>query len=291
MLTRNNLEEWVLKYGLLNPSAERVIAIVMAGNIPLAGFHDLLSVLISGHVAMVKMSSTDKVLLPFIADLLISDLPDFRKRIFFVDKLRDFDAVIATGSGNTARYFEYYFAAKPRIIRKNRNSVAILTGHESDASMEKLGTDIFTYFGAGCRNVSKIFIPENYDWKLFYEPLEKFSDVMTHNRYANNYQYQKVMMFMNKSEFLDNGFLLLKKDVSFCAPRSVLHFEYYANPEDVCGKLLNDVENIQCVLAEAGQSYCKGLDFIAFGKSQLPGINDFPDNMDTMMFILTVSTQ
>ncbi|MBT8282488.1 MAG: acyl-CoA reductase, partial [Muriicola sp.] len=218
LLTPENLKTWISSYPLQDVTAKE-IAVIMAGNIPLVGFHDLLSVLITGHTAMVKMSSNDRDLLPYLTRKLTAFEPQLEGRVKFAEGiLKDFDAVIATGSDNTSRYFEYYFGHKPHIIRKNRNSVAVLQGDETQETLKVLGEDIFRYFGLGCRSVSKLFIPEAYDFKDFFEAIEPYKSLIDHHKYHNNYDYNKAVYLMSEFPFLDNGFLLLKPDENYASP-------------------------------------------------------------------------
>ena len=198
-----------------NPELIKTIGVVLAGNIPLVGFHDFLCVLLSGHKFLGKLSSDDNKLLPFIAEILVRIEPDFNNYIAFTEKqLRGFDAIIATGSNNSSRYFDYYFGKYPHIIRKNRNSVAILEGKETIKELQELSTDIFLYFGLGCRNVSKIFVPLNYSFDKLFKASEKYRDIINQNKYYNNYLYNKSILLINKTPHLDNGFLILKEDSS-----------------------------------------------------------------------------
>jgi hypothetical protein len=223
-LTENQLNKWLSKYPeLKNYNSCKNVAVIMAGNIPLVGFHDLLSILITGHKAIVKLSSKDDVLLKGIAELLININPEFQDYIYFADEhLKNFDAVIATGSNNSAQYFEYYFGKYPNIIRKNRNSVAVLTGKETEKELKLLADDIFQYFGLGCRNVSKIYIPDDYDLDKLFKAVYHYKEVINHNKYANNYTYNRSVYMMNKIDFFENGFLILKEDIGMSSPISVV---------------------------------------------------------------------
>ena len=216
-LSEENLQHWLSNYKIdplyskIKESTEKTIAIIMAGNIPLVGFHDFLSVLISGNKVLAKLSSNDKTLLPFVAEHLTSFEPEFKNYIEFTEgRLKSFDAVIATGSNNTARYFDYYFGKYPNIIRKNRNSVAVLTGSETETELTKLADDIFTFFGLGCRNVSKIYIPENYDFEPFFKAMFSWKEIINNHKYMNNYDYNKEVYLMDSFTLLDNEFMLLK---------------------------------------------------------------------------------
>lgn len=282
LLTEENLSQWLSKYDLDGDHNPKTIAIVMAGNIPLVGFHDFLCVLLSGNKVLAKLSSNDKVLLPFISDLLMKEEPLLTERIEFTEgKLENFDAVIATGSNNTGRYFEHYFGKKPNIIRKNRSSVAILTGHESKADLEALGEDIFRYYGLGCRNVAKLFVPVGYDFDAFYKAMFHFQDVIHHHKYANNYDYNKAVYLMSDFKILDNGFLVLKEDEGFSSPIAALFYSHYDSLEELRGQLLGQEEQIQCIVSGKDQS-----NDVAFGETQKPKLDDYADGVDTMEFLL-----
>ncbi len=253
----------------------------MAGNIPLVGFHDFISVIISGHNVVVKQSSNDKLLLPILADYLIALDSEYKDKITFTTgRLESFDAVIATGSNNTSRYFEYYFANKPSIIRKNRNSVAILTGKETEEQLKALGEDIFRYFGLGCRNVSKLYVPENYDFDSFYKAMYSWNELMNHAKYANNYDYNKAVYLMSEFKMLDNGFLVLKEDESFGSPIATIFWESYSDLDSLKTTLQNNKENLQCIVADGL------LDTeVKFGETQHPQLWDYADNVDILSFL------
>ena len=276
-LTPSNLDTWLKPYEF-NNDEQKTVAIVMAGNIPLVGFHDFLSVLISGHKVLVKQSSNDKQLLPVIAAFLMEIAPEFENRIKFTeDRLNDFDAVIATGSNNTARYFEYYFKGKPSIIRKNRNSVAILTGKESNKQLEALGEDVFRYFGLGCRNVSKLYVPKEYDFDNFFKAIYPWNTLLNSAKYANNYDYNKAVYLMSEFKLLENGFLILKKDESFGSPIATLFYEEYEDKKDLQEKLQQNKENLQCVVGHEAE--------VDFGQTQQPKLWDYADGVDTLKFL------
>ncbi|GLB49682.1 acyl-CoA reductase [Neptunitalea lumnitzerae] len=283
-LKEENITTWLAKYNLTYSKEPKNIAIIMAGNIPLVGFHDFLSVLITGNKAIVKQSSNDNVLLPILAKYLQEVCEDFKDCIVFTDdRLPEFDAVIATGSNNTARYFEYYFKNKPSIIRKNRNSVAVLNGNETEAELRLLGEDIFRYYGLGCRNVSKLYVPEGYDFKKFFESIFIFSDIINEQKYANNYDYNKAVYLMSQFKLLENGFLMLKKDESFSSPIATLFYEEYADSAHIRKILTNKKDDIQCIVGNLA-------DFITidFGKTQKPQLWDYADNVDTVDFLLKI---
>ena len=285
-LTEQNLNQWLSKYSFKNGQdtinfEPKTVGLVLAGNIPLVGFHDFLSVLISGHKVLVKTSSNDQHLIKFLAKYLITVSPEFENFIIFTDgKLENFDAVIATGSNNTARYFEFYFKDKPSIIRKNRNSVAVLNGKESHEELEALGEDIFRYFGLGCRNVSKLFVPKGYSFETFFKAIYKYKDVIFYEKYSNNYDYNKAVFLMSNFKLLDNEFLTLKEDVSYASPISSIFYEYYDDLQDLKNRLESHKEQIQCVVSAAIIP-----NSIAFGQTQKPNLWDYADNVDTIEFL------
>lgn len=279
-LTKENLDHWLSGYDLENIQP-KTVGLILAGNIPLVGFHDFLSVVISGHKALVKTSSNDQHLLPFLAKYLISLEPQMQQHIEFTEgKLENFDAVIATGSNNTARYFEYYFKDKPAIIRKSRNSVAVLKGDETHAELVALGEDIFRYFGLGCRNVSKLFVPKGYDFDGFFKAMYEYQEVIQYEKYANNYDYNKAVFLMSNFKLLDNGFLTIKEDTSYASPISSVFYEFYDDLESVKSKLAADADQIQCIVSKnLMQSE------IPFGKTQKPELWDYADDIDTINFL------
>ncbi len=280
ILIKSDLTKWTSTYSLniLNPVN---IGIIMAGNIPLVGFHDFLSVLVSGNNAIVKQSSTDKYFLPLIAKYLEKIEPSFKGKITFTDeKLNNFDAVIATGSNNTARYFDYYFGKYPNIIRQNRNSVAILTGEETKEELQNLGEDIFRYFGLGCRSVSKLFVPKNYDFDLFFNAIYDYKDLINYIKYQNNYDYNKAVYLMSQFKLVENGFLMLKEDLSYSSPIATLFYEYYGSMDELKQKLAFEKESIQCIV---GDQNIKNI--VPFGETQKPQLWDYADGVDTLEFI------
>ncbi|WP_034892406.1 acyl-CoA reductase [Gillisia sp. Hel_I_29] len=279
-LTLDNLEKWITPYSL-DAITPKTVAIIMAGNIPLVGFHDFISVLISGHNVVAKQSSNDKILLPILADYLKAINSEYNDRITFTTgRLESFDAVIATGSNNTARYFEYYFANKPSIIRKNRNSVAVLTGNETTDQLQALGEDIFRYFGLGCRNVSKLYVPKNYDFDSFYKALQPYDSLMNHAKYANNYDYNKAVYLMSEFKMLDNGFLVLKEDESFGSPIATTFWESYTDLDALKKNLEDNKENLQCIVANNLLE-----EEVKFGETQHPKLWDYADNVDILSFL------
>lgn len=281
LLTEANLKEWLSAYNLNLEKEAKTVGIVMAGNIPLVGLHDFLCVLLSGNNALIKLSSNDKALVPFIADFLIEENIYFKNRITFTaTQLTNFDAVIATGSNNTSRYFEYYFGKYPNIIRKNRNSVAVLTGEETTEQLKNLATDVFQYFGLGCRSVSKIYIPDNYDIDILYKAFEDYKSVLDNHKYNNNYTYNKAVYLMSDFKFFDNGFLLLKEEKSLASPIATLYYEYYSDKKDLLKKVELKKEDIQCIVHNS-----KSDKYINFGETQQPKLADYADGIDTMQFL------
>ena len=280
ILTYRNLNKWVSSYDLSSIHKKKV-GVIMAGNIPLVGFHDFLVVLIAGHELIAKQSSSDSYFLPLIAKYLEYVAPEFKGQISFTEeRLTDFDAVIATGSNNTARYFDYYFGKYPSIIRRNRNSVAILTGEESQEDLKNLGEDIFRYFGLGCRSVSKIFVPRAYDFDQLFSAVYEYKDVLNYDKYINNYDYNKAVYLMSQFKLLENGFLMLKEDQSYASPIATLFFEYYDDRAALEQKLAEDKESIQCLVGKSDQ-----LKMIPFGETQNPQLWDYADDVDTLSFL------
>ena len=279
LLNKDLLEQWTKSYALENSSKK--IGVIQAGNIPLVGFHDFLSVLISGHSFIGKASSKDDNLPRFLSKVLIEIEPRFKSKVSWVERLVDFDAVIATGSDNSSRYFEYYFGKKPNIIRKNRSSWAVITGNETHEELSLLGEDIFRYYGLGCRNISKFFVPDGYDFKNFFEAIESFSWVYNNNKYANNYDYNQSVYLMNQIKFLQNGFFMVKEDISQHSPLSVAFYETYSKLSTVQQRIENQQDDIQLVCSANG----KIENTIPFGQTQIPQLWDYADNIDTLEFL------
>ena len=286
-LKEENLKKWLSAYPFdcaQGDKTVKTIGLILAGNIPLVGFHDFLSVLITGHKVLVKPSSNDQHLIRFLANYLISIEPKLSYYISFTeDKLENFDAIIATGSNNTARYFEFYFKDKPSIIRKNRNSVAVLNGMETHRDLVNLGEDIFRYFGLGCRNVSKLFVPKGYNFDAFFKAIYEYKDVIFYEKYSNNYDYNKAIFLMSNFKLLDNEFLTLKEDISHASPISSIFYEYYDNLVDLQTRIENEAEQIQCIVSNNLIP-----NSIPFGQTQQPKLWDYADNVDTIHFLLSL---
>jgi hypothetical protein len=257
----------------------RKVGIVMAGNIPLVGFHDLLCVFLSGHYAMVKPSSKDEVLIKHLVKKLTEWDQQVEQYITLSVMIKNCDAYIATGSNNSSRYFDYYFSKYPSIIRKNRTSIAVLTGKETAGELEKLADDVYQYFGLGCRNVTKIFVPKNYDFVPLLDAFKKFDHLVDHHKYKNNYDYNLAIHILNNQYYMTNGSIILVENESPFSPISQLHYEYYSNEDDVREKLKND-QNIQCIVSKND---------IDFGGAQRPDVCDYADGVDTMEFLQHLS--
>jgi hypothetical protein len=282
-LQEENLNTWLSHY-TFKQEAPKNVGLILAGNIPLVGFHDFICVLLAGHNALIKTSSNDQQLIQFMAQYLIQLDERLASRITFIEgKLENFDAVIATGSNNTARYFEYYFKDKPSIIRKNRNSIAVLTGNESVEDLILLGEDIFRYFGLGCRNVSKLFVPKGYDFKDFFQAIFEYQDIVKYEKYANNYDYNKAVFLMSAFKILDNGFLTLKEDSSYSSPISAVFYEYYDSLEDLQNKISAERDQIQCIVSDNIIE-----NSVRFGQTQLPNLWDYADDVDTLSFLTSL---
>ncbi len=284
-LQKNKLEKWLYNYRdkLSKEPAEKKIGVVMAGNIPVVGFHDFLCVLISGNKFIGKLSTQDNKLLPAIADILIEIDNKFKQQIIFTEeRIRGFDAIIATGTNNTARYFNYYFGKYPNIIRKNKNAVAVLNGKENNDELGKLGIDIFMHFGLGCRSVSKIYVPENYSFNKLFDNIKDYHYVIDNHKYRNNYDYYKSIYLLNRDDFMDNDFVILKKHKLISSPVSVIHYEYYTDIINLTNKLNREEEKIQCIVSNIPDIN----NTVSFGRSQSPELWDYADNTDTMNFLL-----
>lgn len=277
LLNEENISDWVSKYQL--KETEKTVAVIMAGNIPMVGFHDLLCVLISGNKLEAKLSSEDAILLPMLVSLLIQIEPQFENKIKFVPRLNKFDAIIATGNDNSARYFKSYFEKYPNIIRKNRTSIAVISGKETEQELEDFAKDVFSYFGKGCRNVTKVFVPKAYDLNKLFNAFFPYKELANNNKYANNYDYNKAIYLMNSIELIENGFLLMKEDESIHSPLAVLNYEFYESKNKVETFIKQNQEKIQCVVSSST---------IPFGKAQKPELWDYADGVDTMSFLANI---
>ena len=278
LLTEENLNHWLSKY---KPSHDsKKVGLILAGNIPMVGFHDVISVILSQHIALIKLSSKDRTILPFLLNKW-QEFSEAELQYEFVEKLQDFDAVIATGSNNTARYLEYYFKDHLSIIRKNRTSIAVLKGDETPEELQLLAEDIFRYYGLGCRNVTRLFIPQDFVIDGLFENFLNFKEIINHNKYANNYEYNRAIYLLNQERFWDNNFVMLKEDEALFSPLSVINFTRYKNIDEVKSFINENKENIQAIVAKPEL----GLDSIALGEAQNPDLETYADHVDTMQFL------
>ena len=278
LLTKENLNHWLSKY---KPSHDsKKVGLILAGNIPMVGFHDVISVILSQHIALIKLSSKDRTILPFLLNKW-QEFSEAELQYEFVEKLQDFDAVIATGSNNTARYLEYYFKNHLSIIRKNRTSIAVLKGDETPEELQLLAEDIFRYYGLGCRNVTRLFIPQDFVIDGLFENFLNFKEIINHNKYANNYEYNRAIYLLNQERFWDNNFVMLKEDEALFSPLSVINFTRYKNIDEVKSFINENEENIQAIVAKPEL----GLDSIALGEAQNPDLETYADHVDTMQFL------
>jgi len=282
-LEKENLRNWISKYNIQNEISK--VAIIMAGNFPLAGLHDLICVIISGNQGIIKPASDDKILINFFIEFLHKKFPETKQLIKTTsDKLGDFDKVIATGSNNTFNYFEYYFRNKSTLLRKNRTSVAVISGNESQTDLELLSDDIFMYFGLGCRNVSKLFIPEDYDLNILKEKFKKYNHIVNHNKFYNNYNYQKIINTMNGELFIDGDYFLMKQSKEYAPPISVIYYDFYNEISEVEEAIKVNKNQIQCIVTNLQIE-----NSIKFGEAQKPKLYQYADDIDTLDFLLTSS--
>lgn len=281
MLELDMLQSWIKPYSMHEQVNPKRVLIIMAGNIPLVGFHDLLSVIISGHKPILKLSSNDRILMSLLIEVLITISPSLKNDIQFIDKVKNkkFDAVISTGTDNSAHYFKYYFRDAKKIIRKNRRSIAILDGSETSLELKGLASDVFAYFGLGCRNVSKIYLPNGYDLNLLFEAFFEYNKIVDHRKYGNNYDYNKAVFLMGNNRLIENGFILLKEDKSLQSPVAMLYYEFYNDKQLVDHFISKNKESIQCVVSK---------DDISFGMTQNPRLWDYADGIDTIDFLRNI---
>ncbi|MBF0597382.1 acyl-CoA reductase [Faecalibacter rhinopitheci] len=283
-LTTESLSQWIAPYNF--KPTDKNVGIIMAGNLPLVGFHDLLAVVLADHTALIKTSSKDDKLMKFIVKYLYTINEDFKDVLKIIDRLKDFDAVIATGSNNTARYFEQYFSKVPNIIRKNRTSVAVLNGTETPEELKALGNDMFMYFGLGCRNITKVYFKSEEQIHPFFESIYDWGvKVINHPKYANNYDYNRAIYLLGQDKFLDNNFVLLKYDENLHSPIAVINYEFYDDVNKVKDFLKENTDQIQCVV---GHDMKDNPNYVEFGKTQTPTLTDYADNIDTLKFLAEI---
>ncbi len=274
-LDQAQLDQWLAPYTFA--TQPQTVALILPGNLPLVGFHDFLCVLCSGNKVLVKLSSEDARLLPALAKMLVLFEPELQTRIAFaIGKLSDYSAVIATGSNNSMLHFKQYFANCPHLLRGHRTSVAVLNGSETPEELTALGQDIFQYFGRGCRNVTQLWIPENFELNRFFEAILPYAEVINHKKYGNNYDYNKAVHLMNQVPILDNNFVLLKESKDLHSPLSVLHYQRYKEENEVVTYLEENQQQIQCIV---------GHNYLPFGSAQCPTLTDYADGIDTMQFL------
>lgn len=279
-LQKQLLTEWAAHYDLPadGPADPKKVGIVMAGNIPLVGFHDMLCVFISGHIACIKPSSKDDVLTRHLVNVMTGWEEEVNDLLVFATMLKGCDAYIATGSNNSAGYFDYYFAKYPHIIRRNRTSVAVLTGTETSEELDQLADDVYIYFGLGCRNVTKLYVPQGYDFLPLLNAFRKYNYLADHHKFKNNYDYNLAIHILNKKFYMSNESLLLVEDASVFSPISQLNYEFYTDKDSLLASLKKN-ENLQCIA---------GKDFTRFGSTQQPSLYDYADGVDTLRFLTTL---
>tara|TARA_B100000945_G_C20367652_1_gene590447 strand:+ start:99 stop:1121 length:1023 start_codon:yes stop_codon:yes gene_type:complete len=282
LLQKDLIEKWIYKYKLRSFKKKKTIALILSGNIPLVGFHDILCVWILDYKGVVKLSSKDDILIPFLTNFL-EKKSGCKSFTFSTSSVRNFDAVIATGSNNTSIYFQYYFSKYPNIIRKNRTSIAILDGSETEIELNNLGKDILLYYGLGCRNVSKIYLPKGFDLNKIFKALEPFSYIINNSKYFNNYNYNKSIFLINQEKFLDNGFFILKENLNVYSPISCAFYEFYDSKKDLQKKIDYIRNNTQCIVGKE-----KNIKRITFGSTQNPSLEDYSDNIDTIKFLINI---
>jgi len=278
---RNAIEQWLSFYEIPEKSTPLRIGVIMAGNIPLAGFHDFMCTVISGNHCVARLSSDDKILLPWLLQLIPNEIESYFS--LSEGRLPDSQAIIATGSNNSSRYFEYYFKSKPHIIRKNRHSVAVLNGFETESDYRNLADDIFLYFGLGCRSITKLYVPENWNPEAFFTAAQTWKHLMNHNRYVNNYEYQKAVFLVNSQAHWDPGFMLMKEDQRIYSPVSVIHYQPYTSHQKLIEELQSLRDQVQCIVCKEPESIPIS---IAFGEAQKPGPEVYADHIDTLAFLL-----
>lgn len=280
-LKKDRIENWLSDYSLDQSREVKKVGVIMAGNIPMVGLHDAISVLISGHELLAKLSSKDEELMKLCLEVLAELDKEWNSKIKLVEQLKDAEMLIATGNDNSARYFEYYFKDKPRIIRKNRTALAVLSDSINDDQLDALADDVFIYFGLGCRNVTKVYLPEGFDLDRLFKAFYKYKEIAYHNQYANNYDYNKAVYLMNSIELRENGFLLLKEDEGIHSPLGVLFYEYYNDLEQLETKLDGIKDQTQLIVSDLDKEEYKQP-----GVAQIPELTDYADGVDTLDFLL-----
>lgn len=280
VLTSDKIDQWIADH-TLSPVSTKKVGLILAGNIPLVGLHDLITVLMAGHEAHIKYSSQDRSLMSAVVKELKAFNPEFNDYIVEIEQLKNVDAVIATGSDNSARYFKHYFSKYPHIIRQNRISVGIINGKESEEELNKIGQDAFQYFGLGCRNVSKLYVPKGFELPKLIKSLESYESVINHHKFRNNYDYNKSIYLVNREPHLDSGFFLMRESMELVSPISVLFYETYESEAELDLRLSANREKIQCSVSSNG--WYEGS--LPFGEAQSPALWDYADGVDTLEFL------
>ena len=276
-LDEKKITHWVKQYTVPSENLQpQKVGVVMAGNIPLVGFHDFLCVFITGHKILIKPSSKDEILIKFLVNKMIEWNDALKQYINFAENLKNCDAYIATGSNNSSRYFEYYFSKYPSIIRRNRTSVAVLEGNETKEELQLLSGDAQLYLGLGCRNITKLYVPQQYDFLKLLDALKQYDYLIEFHKYKHNYDYQLAMLIMSNKKYMNNGSVVLSENVSLFSAISHLHYEYYTDKEILIESLVQN-DDVQCII---------GKGFVPFGKSQQPSLTDYADGVDTMAFLM-----
>ncbi len=281
VLEERSLEKWLAEFESESAPEAKTIGVITAGNIPFAGLHDLLCIYLSGHKAVIKTSSDDPVLTRWMVSVLSEIDPNVGRQLVFQDRLSGIDAVIATGSNNSARYFEYYFGKYPHIIRKNRNSVAVITPETTDDQLRRLADDVFVYFGLGCRSVSKLYLPHTFDIQRIFAAFYDWKHIIQHHRYASNYDYNRVVYMMGNESILENGFFILRQNSDLATPVSVVHYEFYENEIQLQSEISKKKSSIQCIIGSQ-KEICTD----DFGHAQWPSLSTYADGINTMKFLM-----
>ena len=284
-LDKTKLTQWLSTYKIPAKSSPKKIGLLLAGNIPLVGFHDVLCVIVTGHIALIKASDRDKVLLEYFLSELVNFESNFVDSFQFVERLQNYDAVIATGSDSSGRYFKKYFGKVPHIIRMNRNGVSVIYNDTSDADLEALGKDLFGYFGLGCRNVSKVYLEQGFDIQRIFKAIEKHRDIIHHNKYKNNYDYNFAMYLLNKEDFLTNDFIVFRKHDAIASRIAALHYSFFEDSPTLQAELSTHKMDIQCVISDRE---LEGFKVFDYGKAQQPSLDDYADGVDTLEFLLSL---
>ena len=285
-LNKEKLEKWTSQYNIGENITAKRVGLILAGNIPMVGFQDVMNVFAAGHIAKLKCSDKDRFLIPHLIKVMTEIHPKASEYFEVRERMNEIDAMIATGSNNSARYFETYFGKYPNIIRKNRNSLAIIDGSETEDDFKLLANDVFNYFGLGCRNVSKIYVPQGYDFNPILEVFHERKDLARHNKYQNNFDYNIAFQILNRTPYYNNGAVIMIESKELSSRIAQLHYEYISSEEALYQELVEKEEQIQCIVSK---NSFRDLNVIPFGSSQEPTLWDYADNVDTMEFLVKLS--